>query len=324
MSISLIIPCYNARRWIEEAIRSACQPCAQQVEILVIDDGSDDGSAELVRGRFPQARVVTTPNRGVSAARNLGISLATGEFFVFLDADDVLAPGKLDRQVALQRATGADVVYGDWQKLCPDSEGHDQPAEVVHRALEGDAQIALFTGFWCPTGAYLFTRRIVERVGGFRPQLPVIQDARFALDCALHGGSFVHDAAIAVLYRVHTEGSVSTRSRTAFLHDCLTNIIEVHAWWQARQELTPLRREAVTDMLQHVAVGSCGLAPALFWEACRQLEQIAPGYIPPRRASVRALSRLLGYPRAEMLLSATRPWRDRMRRWLGRARAITR
>src|SRR5690242_17514971 len=115
--ISVVVPCYNARRWLGETLRSALQPCAFPAEVLVIDDGSTDGSGALVREEFPAVRVVTTPNRGVSHARNLGIGLARGELFVFLDADDMLPPGRLDRHARVLEATGADVAYGNWQRL---------------------------------------------------------------------------------------------------------------------------------------------------------------------------------------------------------------
>ncbi len=281
-AISVVVPCYNARRWVGEALRSALQPCDYPVEVLVIDDGSTDGSGELVQEQFPTARLVTTPNRGVSHARNLGAGMASGELLVFLDADDVLPDGRLQRQARLLEQTGADVAYGNWQRLRPGPGGQFRPAERVERALGPDPTLELFTNFWCPTGAYTFRRAVVERVGGFSPRLPVIQDARFALDCALRGARFAHDAEVACLYRTHEAGSVSTRSSAAFLRDVLTSAVEVRRFWEAEGGLTAPRRAALVGVLDYVARVSCGLDAECFAAACEQFEQVRAGGPPPR------------------------------------------
>jgi glycosyltransferase involved in cell wall biosynthesis len=310
--ISVIIPCFNARRWVAETVASALQPCAESVEVIVVDDGSTDGSAEVVRRLCPPVRLVSTPNRGVSHARNLGVSLARGEYLVFLDADDLLAAGKLDRQLRLLRETGADVVYGNWQCLRPGPDGTFGPAEMVERTMERDPEIELLTNFWCPTGAYLYRRAIVERVGGFSPRLPVIQDARLALDCALHGARFVHDAGLSCLYRAHVEDSVSTRSRAAFLRDCLASAIEVRDWWESRGALVGERRAALLGVFDYLARMTCGLDEECFTAACAQFEQVRAGRAVPGRAPNRLLARLLGYRRAQRLASPLRRLRQRM------------
>jgi glycosyltransferase involved in cell wall biosynthesis len=312
--ISIVIPCFNARRWIGETLISALQPCEHEVEILVIDDGSTDGSAELTRDSFPEVRVVTTPNRGVSHARNLGIELARGDWFVFLDADDVLVQGKLDRQMTLAQAHSADVVYGNWQRLSPDARGVYCPAETVKRSLSQTPELDLFGHFWCPTGAYLFSRSIVKRVGGFNPRLPVIQDARFALDCALLGVAFVYDAEISCLYRTHASGSVSTTNRVAFLRDCLDNALDVAAIWSESGGMSRVRREVLLKALYHVAVGSCGLDDACFTEASAALDRfVGPGSV-PGRFPIPQIARIVGSRRA--LQFATRIRRGQTYRWL--------
>jgi len=296
--ISVIIPCFNARPWIAETITSALQPCSQRVEIIVIDDGSTDGSADLVRAQFPaQVQVVTTPNRGVSQARNLGIELARGDTFVFLDADDVVTPGKFERQIHLLKTSGADVIYANWQRLRLDPDGSYRPAETTERRMQKPPEIELVADFWCPTGAYLFRRAIVEKTGGFLARFPVIQDARFVLDCALHGGRFAHDPNVACLYRTHAENSVSTRSRTAFLRDCLTNAIEIESHWRASGSLTRSQRQALLGVFNGVACGSLNVDASCFDLACCHAERLARRAILPGRWHTRLLARLIGYRR---------------------------
>src|SRR5205085_1806648 len=121
---------HNAERWLAETLRTALQSPTVPADVIVIDDGSTDGSADVVRREFPDVRLTRTENRGVSHARNLGIKLARGDRLVFLDADDLLAPGKIDRQCKVMDQTGADVVYGNWQRLRAGPDGSYAPAEI--------------------------------------------------------------------------------------------------------------------------------------------------------------------------------------------------
>src|SRR5579875_2770455 len=180
---SVVIPAYNSSSWIQRALGSvACQK-GVDVEVIVIDDGSTDGTADVVRRVCPDAILKQTANHGVSAARNQGFHLSRGDFIQFLDDDDELAPDKLARQAVALANSGSDVAYGDWVRMEPRGSVH-VPGPTVTRTLTSP-EIELFTDFWSPPAAYLFTREVVQRVGGFSDHLPIIQDARFVLDRAL-------------------------------------------------------------------------------------------------------------------------------------------
>lgn len=304
--VSVIIPCYNARRWIEATIVSAIANCGPADEIVVIDDGSSDGSGAVVRERFPDVPLIQTPNRGVSHARNLGIEKSSGEYLVFLDADDLLAPGKIARQKQIADRTGVDVVYGNWQRLRAGPDGNYALAETVERQMTGIPEIELFLGFWCPTGAYLFRRRMVDKVGGFNPRLPVIQDQRFVIDCATHGATFEHDHEIACFYRVHVSGSVSTNSRIAFLRDCMANALDARASWAAHGGISAERNHALFEVLNMVAIGALPLDRDLFERACYEIAQLQHDPLRSRRRSLRLLEWTTGYRRSIVLRSRIR------------------
>ena len=104
--VSVVIPAYNAARYLPEAVGSVVAQTHRDLEIIVVDDGSTDGSRELLAARAtdPRLRYHYQENRGLPAARNAGIGLARGDFIAFLDADDVWLPGKLEKQLALLRA----------------------------------------------------------------------------------------------------------------------------------------------------------------------------------------------------------------------------
>lgn len=304
--VSIIIPCYNAHKWIAATLQSALQPTFYVTEVVVVDDGSNDGSGDIISRHFPQVKLITTSNHGVSHARNLGIKMSRGEYLVFLDADDLLISGKIDRQVALLKSTDGDVVYGNWQRFLVDSNREISLREVVDRVMIRAPELELLGDFWCPTGAYMFRRRIVHKVGGFNLRLPVIQDARFALDCALQGGKFVHDPHLSCLYRMHTRGSVSTRSRNMFWQDCLTNAIDVRDWWEKKGMLSSERLAAVVQILDTIVRASALSYPDIFESACREVAKHIRTQFPPARSWVRMLINMLGYRRARFILAMAR------------------
>ncbi len=98
--VTVIIPSYNLADYLPAAIDSVCAQTLPPLEVIVIDDGSTDGSWELAEAYGPPVQVVRQANAGVSAARNHGIDLAAGDWIAFLDADDIWEPTKLERQMA--------------------------------------------------------------------------------------------------------------------------------------------------------------------------------------------------------------------------------
>jgi glycosyltransferase involved in cell wall biosynthesis len=293
--ISVIVPAFNAAAWIAEALTSVFDQTGVDFEVILVDDGSTDETAAIVEARFPLAHLVRLDHGGVSQARNVGTSVAKGEFIQYLDADDVLAPGKLAVQIELLERSGADVAYGDWQELVESGSGW-VPGRLVSREIGGDPDVALFTTFWCPPAAYLFRRRIM---GGFHQALPIIQDARFALDCALRGAHFARSAGLAAYYRVQ-QTSLSRRDSQAFARDCLTNAREVELIW-TRDGLTPTRRAALVDAYGYVARASFAREAETFETAYAALERLQPGYRPDRPRHLAYTAQVIGYRRAEKL-----------------------
>ena len=100
-SVSVIIPAYNAAAHIARAIDSVLAQSTPPLEIIVVDDGSTDDTAELVARRYPQVTCVRQDNRGCGQARNTGCTAARGDWLAFLDADDAWLPAKLEKQLAL-------------------------------------------------------------------------------------------------------------------------------------------------------------------------------------------------------------------------------
>jgi glycosyltransferase involved in cell wall biosynthesis len=115
--VSVIVPAYAAERFIGEAIESVLAQTYAPLELIVVDDGSADRTAEVAAG-YPRATLLRQPNAGPAAARNRGLEAARGELISFLDADDMMVPDKLDVQVRhLAENPAVDVVIGAQELL---------------------------------------------------------------------------------------------------------------------------------------------------------------------------------------------------------------
>ena len=97
--VSCIVPVYNGERFLAEALASILAQTHKNIEIIVVDDGSTDGTPQIIEGLPTSVRALRQQNRGPAAARNAGVALATGSFMAFLDADDLWHKGKLERQL---------------------------------------------------------------------------------------------------------------------------------------------------------------------------------------------------------------------------------
>jgi glycosyltransferase involved in cell wall biosynthesis len=253
--ISVIIPCYNCAGTIEATIQSVLE---QQVNtsLIALDDGSKDQTLEVLGQFSSQSKILTGPNQGVSGTRNKGIQLVQDDWVQFLDSDDLLAPNTLDDRLRCARETGADVVVTDWADFA--EERQIAQGVVIEKSADWDrlnregAEVACATSFWAPPAAVLYRRAIVEKIGGFRTDLPIIQDARFLFDAAHAGAKFAHVRSIGAYYRV-ADQSLSRSNPTKFWLDILTNIQQIEAIWQARGSLLQEERDALLGVFESAA-----------------------------------------------------------------------
>jgi glycosyltransferase involved in cell wall biosynthesis len=297
-AVSLVIPCFNAAITIGKAIESVLGQADVALETVVVDDGSTDCSLAVARGFEAVVHAITGPNRGVSAARNRGIAETASEWIVFLDADDLLVPGTLRWRLETAKATGADVVVCDWQEFVDRGEGPVEGAvrSIDLTALEGDAEIACATHVWATTAALMYRRSLVEKIGGFREDLPVIQDARFLFDAAYHGARFAHSAHVGARYRI-TPQSLSRRDPARFWRDALLNGNQIEALWRTRHALTSRQMTALADIYNGAAHGLFRAADPAFREALAALRDCGLP-VGGRNRLVELLSDIAGQSRA--------------------------
>lgn len=123
LKFSIIIPAYNAEKTIDKCIKSVQEQTYSNWEVIVINDGSIDKTAEIAKKKLPHNNVITKENAGVSSARNLGIALAKGDYLLFLDADDYLPLKTLELyEQTIRKEKNPDVIFGSFYKIYPQKE----------------------------------------------------------------------------------------------------------------------------------------------------------------------------------------------------------
>jgi glycosyltransferase involved in cell wall biosynthesis len=319
--VSVLIPCHNAARWIGETLESVRLQTGVNVEVVVVDDGSTDGSVTIVEGAgLANLLLVRQAQAGASRARMVATGRSKAPFLQYLDADDVLMPGTLAERVALLDKSSADVAYTDWVPWQLQSDGSFAEGDASTRVLGSRPEIEILVDAWWPPGALLYRRALVERLPPWREDLPIIQDAQFLLEAALHGGRFVHVSSVGVRYRVHGTDSLSRRDPLTFHEDCLRSVSEVHSRWLAEGTLDDERRDALVKCYAYLARAFFKLDRARFRQVVDQLKTLDAGFLPEGPPAFRTLSRVVGYPGAEYVSRWLRPaahtyatLRDRLR-----------
>ncbi len=235
-SVSVIIPTYNSGRWIVDAVRSAIGQDHPPHQVIIVDDGSTDDTAARL-GPFGDGIVLERQeNRGVAAARNRGLALATGDFIAFLDADDTWHPRKLALQLSAFERDATLGLLGtrtcDCSKAAPDVER----ASVTPLALE-----RLVVKNYLATSSVMVRREVIERAGRFDTTLQGPEDHDYWIRIAEAGRVGVLDAPLTG-YRI-VPGSLSRRAAPmeSGVRRILGNL-DARGFWQGKPAL--LRRHA--------------------------------------------------------------------------------
>ncbi len=179
--VSVIIPVYNGAAFIRRAVDSVLAQTFQDVEMIIIDDGSRDNTQTVLDrlSKQPNIRCYSQGNSGPAHARNTGIQAARGEYIAFLDCDDIWMPDKLEAQVAILRGTSKPgLVHSDYDVI-------DPTGKVIQHAKAGESADPLhiaFTGGQAPLlSTAIMSRALLEQVGRFDPELWVSEDADLIL-----------------------------------------------------------------------------------------------------------------------------------------------
>lgn len=215
--VSVIIPCYNAARWIEAVLESCLAQGPALGEVIVVDDSSSDDSPRIVETVASRSnglvRCITNRVKGGNHARNRGFAEARCEFIQWLDADDFLLPGKFEAQIAaLDAEPEVEIVWSDWEERFHDADGNPVNARMHDMSGGEGLLLMLAADRWSVPASYLMRRDLAARVvaaKGWNPDRRVAQDREFFTLAAIHARRARHVPGVFAVYNRQASGSVS-------------------------------------------------------------------------------------------------------------------
>ena len=229
--VSVVIPTYNCAQYIAETLNSVLYQTRPPHEIIIVDDGSTDGTGDIVRSFGNAVQWVQQTNQGVCVARNRGLALSTGEFLCFLDHDDYWLPHKLQHQLdSFEAHPETGVVFTRFALWHPEQGSYPRPDQVAapddvlppsDPAYSGWIYHQFLLDCWALTSTAMIRREALDRCGGFDPSLPYSEDWELWLRISREFPFFKLDG-ISTLYRQHPQQG--NRQLRAF--DFRTSLLE--------------------------------------------------------------------------------------------------
>jgi GT2 family glycosyltransferase/SAM-dependent methyltransferase len=223
-AVSVIIPCFNLGAYLDEAVQSVLDQSYQDFEILIVDDGSDDPVTRhlLASYRRPRTRIIRTENRGVAAARNIGLEAAAGRYLAFLDADDALEPRFLERTVARLDADEALAFAGCWLRTFGEKEWAWQPESCDFPWLLAEDTVCTAA----PT-----SREALLAVGGYDEdeRIDGYEDWELAISLVANGFPGTILPEVLFRYRIRPESKSSLRTQPENHARVMEYLVDKHA-----------------------------------------------------------------------------------------------
>jgi GT2 family glycosyltransferase len=307
--ISILIPLYNSRRYIASTIEAALAQCWKPVEIIVVDDGSTDGSHQIAE-RYQQrgVRLIRQKNAGAAAARNRAFVASGGRHVLFLDADDLISPNHL---TALHRAI-ADapgcIAMSTWDRFVVDPSEAQFPSRPSYRDANS---VDWLTAEWrhatpmMQAGMFLIPRQVIEKAGCWHEGLSLIDDFEFFARIILAAGGIRFGPEARLYYRSNIPGSLSSRRSRASVESAFLSICLGTSYLLAAEDSARTRR-ASANMLQNFEYTYYPYHPDLRAKARERVAQLGGSDLSPDGPpAFHRLRTLIGWRNARLLQRAS-------------------
>jgi glycosyltransferase involved in cell wall biosynthesis len=246
MKISVVIAAYNASATIERAVRSVLAQSRRADEILVVDDGSTDGTADVVRRFGSAVRLISQANGGASVARNTGIQNASGDWIAFLDADDEWLGEKLHLQEKMF-CRHPDLAWGCTNFILTDNRGRVQKpafAETCDSEAIFDYLAVYCHGIYAWTSTLMVRRDVFDKTGLFVPGMRRAQDTDLWFRIAYQFSQIGYLPGPLAIYYRNTPGSITTSVRdTAFMFHLVERHLDLSKQQSRQDAFLPCARQ---------------------------------------------------------------------------------
>lgn len=256
--VSILIPAYNAQKWLQEAIDSALHQTWPKTEIIIVDDGSSDSTLKIARSNAsPSVLVLTQENRGAGAARNLALSRAQGDYIQWLDADDLLGPDKIARQMhGAEPGHGSlTLISGAWGSFYRRAEVAVFTPTALWQDLSPTEWLIRKAAFneWMAIESWLTSRRLTEAAGPWNESLTLDDDGEYFCRVVRGCTKIAFIASALCFYRGGNPHSLSELSRTCDKAKSQFESIRLQLESLLSLEDSPRTRAAGLEHLQRMA-----------------------------------------------------------------------
>jgi glycosyltransferase involved in cell wall biosynthesis len=277
MQVSVIVPAYNSETLIGDTLRSIVAQPVEGVEVIVVDDGSRDRTAEVAAAVSDRVRVIRQPNAGIAAARNTALSHARAPLIAFCDHDDLWHPGKLPAQLArLAQEPEVGMVYGEFIGWNPDHAPRFPDAALdpqrIDARLSGWIYPELLLTNWVLFSTAVFRREVFDRIGLFDPALPPADDWDVAVRASRHF-RFTKLAQPVALYRQHagqTSRKPAPNDLQSDVRDRFISLYGISGPDGRSADLAALRQRRFSNHFSH---GHMAYGAGMFDAAARSFHQ---------------------------------------------------
>lgn len=285
--ISILIPAYNAEKWLADTLRSALAQTWDRKEVIIVDDGSKDGTLALARSfESDTVKVFTQPNQGAAATRNKAYSLCHGDYIQWLDADDLLGPDKIAKQI---EALGGDMnpkilLSGEWGSFMH----RPLRAKFVESGLWSDLSKAewlmrkMEQNVYMQTASWLVSRELTEAAGPWDTRLLGDDDGEYFCRVLLASEGVRFARGARVYYRQAGAGSLSYIGVSNRKRDAQWISMELHIGYLRSLDDGTRARAACVRFLQNWMVAFYPERPDIFEKAGKLAQELGGGIEVPQ------------------------------------------
>lgn len=313
--VSIIIPTYNAARWLQQSLDSVFAQEGIEKDIIIVDDGSTDESLAMAhKYRDRGVRVLAQTNCGAAAARNRGFAAARGEYIQFLDADDILGPGKIAAQVAALKEHRGAIASCRWGRFTTDPKNLKFGPDTVWRDLEPVDFLRLIyrRHLMMHPASWLQPRDVAEKAGPWDEKLTVDDDGEYFSRVVLAASRIFFVEEGLVHYRSGLATSLSNRTTAKSRASCYRSLVASNERLLERDS-SELVRRAVAARYQRFLFALYPQEPEIRAAIEKRVEELGGTDEKPIGGKLfKICHRVLGWRAATLIERYTRDMRIRL------------